>query len=290
MPFDRWHPIGGKTFAFRVFRRHHTELNDFYWGHQAALRKVFSLTKPHRPDDPASTLFPDPKNERQRAITLGKWAQDYSGFDNFTRLSALIAATGYLEVLVRTLIDAACQSKPALLLKGGRDEIDGISILKKHPHAYSDHTMPCVKGEWQQRIKAYRKIFGSCPVFFTNHLSQLEKLRHVRNSVGHAFGRSTKPVQIGELIFQGDPKKLKQDALKSNLQLIYEAAKSYEAHLRPIIGSYEMLCVYHHWKGRHIGKHNAEYWAFKRYLKATTGIIMAKQEIRHMMMYYHNAS
>jgi hypothetical protein len=289
MLFDRWKPPFGKTMAYRVFQRHHTELNNFYWAHKAALRKAFSLTKPHRPSDRALLLFPDPTNERKRDITLQQWADNYAGFDNFCRLSSLIAATGYLEILTRTLIDAACQSKPALLLKGGSDEIDGVSILKKHAHSYAERAEPCLKGEWQKRISAYRQVFGTVPQFFPDNLTALERLRKLRNDVGHAFGRQSKPVVIGEIDFRIAPKKLKQDSFLKQLHLIHEAAIAFENHLSPIIGAYESLCLYHWWKVGLAKTPNDQPRLFKKHYVKTTGITAGIDYVESLIHWYDAA-
>ena len=49
--------------------------------------------------------------------------------------------------------------------------------------------MNCTKGDWNSRISYISSIFGTIPTSLISYKSELEKMRNLRNKVGHAFGR-----------------------------------------------------------------------------------------------------
>jgi len=205
MAFDRWKPFTVRSVAYRVFRHHHTEINHLYWAHHAAFKGAYSLTKGKQLSEKANSVFPDPKQERRREITLSTWSDDYNAFDNWSRLGAVIAITGYLEVFMKSIVEAACQSCPAVLI-GGHREIEGLTLLKTRArYGYAGHSEACTHGTWVARVEAYKRLFGSCPNEVVDNVSALDKLRVLRNAVGHAFGRRLQPAAIGTSIVTVHP-------------------------------------------------------------------------------------
>jgi hypothetical protein len=247
--FNRWKPTLSKTLAYFLFQRHHEEINNNYWAHRAAFRGAFSLTKGKKKSDPADSVLPNPNAERRRAINLGQWADDYNEFDNWTRLAAVIAVTGYLEVFIRSIVDAACQSCPAVAI-GGEKEINGVQWLKtKATHAFIEDANKCAKGEWGRRLAAYQKLFGTVPQFLQDNLGDLEKLRVLRNAVGHAFGRNLTLPVVGRNAVLQPARRVTHERLIGYLDLAYNAAKGIEGHLsNDYVGSYETIAMYHRWE------------------------------------------
>jgi len=251
MKFNRWKPTRRTSIAYNVFKIHHTEINHLYWANHAAYKGAYSLTRGKSPSDDADSVFPDPKKERRRTITLAKWSEDYNAFDNWTRLAAVIAITGYFEVFIKSIVEAACQSCPAILV-GGHREIEGVKLLKaRAKYNFLSQSEACSQGTWQTRLNAYKRIFGSCPKPVEDVVSDLDKLRNLRNSVGHAFGRTLEPAKVGRQIAPEDAKQVKQKALLEYLALVDEVAWEIERHLTPnFIGCYETIAAYHYWDGK----------------------------------------
>jgi hypothetical protein len=247
--FNRWSPALGKTWAFRLFERHHTEINDLYWAHAAALRKAFSSCKKNQLSDPCDSVFHlKPEHARRLPGTLKDWADKYNSFDNWTRLSCLVAATGYLEVYIKTAIRLALESDPGVMVGCSR-KIDGAQPLKKRPrYSYKDEAAACVKGDWQSRIAAYKRLFGECPAVIENSIVDLEFVRRTRNGVAHAFGRG---IDDYDSLAQAKPRELttlKEERFTRILGLIEEIAKALETHLgQAHIGDYETIYFFHHW-------------------------------------------
>ena len=45
------------------------------------------------------------------------------------------------------------------------------------------------KGSWSKRISEFQKYFGTAPCVLTDNISELDKFRTKRNSIGHYIGR-----------------------------------------------------------------------------------------------------
>ncbi len=175
------------------------------------------------------------------------WADNYDSFDNWTRLSSLVAATGYLEVYLKTAARLALESDPGVMI-GCPRKIDGAEPLKKRAsYSYKDDAAACVTGEWQSRIAAYKRLFGDCPLVIESNISELEFVRRTRNGVAHTFGRG---VDDYEALAQAKPRgqtTLKEERFLKTLGLIDDIAKAVEKHLRPHIGDYESVYFFHNW-------------------------------------------
>jgi hypothetical protein len=247
--FDRWIPALGKTWAFRLFEQHHTEINDIYWAHTAALRKAFSSCRKKNRSDPCDTVFElRPEHKRGIFATLGDWADSYDLFDNWTRLSCLVAATGYLEVYIKTAVRLALESDPGVTVGCSR-RIDGVEVLKKRPnYSFQTESIACVEGDWQSRIASYKRLFGFCPSSIEERIADLEFVRKTRNGVAHAFGRGCDDY---DALAQARPRRLttlKERRFTKVLGLIEEIAKAVELHLgQTHIGDYESIYVLHGW-------------------------------------------
>lgn len=285
--FDRWKPSRRQTLAYKIFEAHHESLNNMYWAHEAALSGAFASTKGHQKTDRSALVFPNKGGRRRREISLETWSKDYNGFDNWTRLSAIIAACGYLEMYIKSVVEAACQSCPSVLV-GGHREIEGMKLRMNRPkYSFFQYSERCATGTWDQRIKNYASIFGSCPVDVRNRVADLERLRILRNSVGHSFGRRLSKPHIGRDVVATSFQTVKHEALLKAMELVNVVAKAVEDDLGDkYVGSYETLCMYHLWSGR---KSNTkpECLSFCKYFNTTTGAVFGTPAFRGLLTYYH---
>ena len=239
------------SFAYRVFSEHQTEINHIYWcitRHCTGLRSLWTAS-PRRTGQ--MSFFRIRNRERSRDIKLEYWSRDYEAFDNWTRLAAVIAITGYFEIFLKNLADAACQSCPSVLV-GGYKEFDGLRLLKTLPDfGFRKQAEACCNGKWSARVKAYRDLFGECPQFIKDHTTDLDKLRILRNTVGHSFGRTLDDAKVGRSLVSEAPKKVMQTELIYYLDLVNKVAMSVDENLScKIVGAYEILAHYHFWSGK----------------------------------------
>jgi hypothetical protein len=246
MAFNRFSLFTGSTLAWRLFKRHHTHFNDMYWAHQTARVHTYSSTRSFTRADLAQALFPDAATNRRMASTLGEWADSYADFDRWTQMASIMALTGYLETYIAQTATSALESSPSLIFGGG-PPVDGAAFLKKNPkYDLYSYVEPLIRGDWQARISAYSRYFGPCP--FTAHLSELERLRKLRNDTGHSFGRDIESMRFAASSLVAPLPHIKIKDIQTYLGVVEAVAKSIEAHVaKPYIGQYEIIKVLHRW-------------------------------------------
>lgn len=287
MSFERMKPTYHKSLAWRLFKRHHTHFNDIFWAHKQASAHVYAATRPFNRSDPPSVLFNAGKYTRIPQ-TLGGWADHYSGFDQWTQMAAVMAICGYLETYIAQISTAAVESSPALILGGGIN-IDGAAFLKHNPsYDLYSHVEPLVRGDWQSRISSYSRLFGFCP--FSASLSNLEKLRKLRNDTGHSFGRDIKSMKFSaSSLVQKLPKVSNKD-IQFYMGVAEDVANLIDNHLfLNYVGSYEAIKIFHNWLPTQVslvGKNKLLAREFSRYFHTMTLNPHGKERSIEMINYY----
>jgi hypothetical protein len=248
--FDRWQCWWPKTWSFRIFKKHHTQLNAFYWAHSSGSIYLLKTAKGLQSNAPAANTFPNPPgNSGHHGLDIQEWSDDYKEFMNWVRLSAAVALSGYFEVYLKSAISLALESDPSVML-GVSHAIDGVRLLKsRKDYSYSANSDGVVHGPWQQRLNAYRNLFGEIPDDLLLVSPELEHLRILRNGVGHAFGRGADEYK-SQMNFELAPvQRLSEERLKKWLGDVETAALAVDEHLRnDHLGSYEALKYFHIWK------------------------------------------
>ena len=82
----------------------------------------------------------------------------------------------------------------------------------------------------------------------TNRISELERMRQLRNGVAHSFGRD--PAYFEDpMVPAGEPVRLSERRLLGWLSIIEECAEAVDDQLfRSHIGEFELVWRYHRWK------------------------------------------
>jgi hypothetical protein len=241
----------GSTWALKRFRAHQTEINNHYW----ALAPVagyadFTARKAPKPTSTAKLFHASGPDVHRLAYSAEEWRSQFKEFQNWVRLAALLSASSYLEVYFRTMISLALQSDP--LARFGRSALmDGVTWLKQGLRDEIEPLVrPCLVGDWASRMVAYENVFGKKPALIISNMAELEKIRKLRNSVGHSFGRNKR--QLGEdlgAVFVGRSERLAEGRFKKWLGLINQVADAIDGHLgTDHIGEYESLHFYHQWR------------------------------------------
>ena len=243
--FCRGEPLDGRTLAWRLFKRSHTHFNDIYWAHRVAKTHAYAATRGASRDSPVDSKFETGDIGRRAATTLSGWGQHYDHFHRWTHMAAVLAMAGYLETYIAQIATSALESSPAHVFGGGGG-VDGAIYLKFSPkYDLYDYVEPLVRGDWQARASAFSKLFGEFP--YKNDIGVLEKIRKLRNDASHSFGRD-----IGEMKFaaswvvQPIPK-IREDLLQAYLGCIERVAIGIEGQLGRLVGSFEIVKVFHRW-------------------------------------------
>lgn len=128
-----------------------------------------------------------------KIVTVQNWQDSFKKFSNWTNLNQLLAQAACLETYIASVLRLVFDSDPGIIV-GASHHIDGVRQLKFASSIDNKivdmHLINCTKGTWQSRIAAISSLFGYNFTSLSNYCGDLEKLREIRNNVGHAFGRS----------------------------------------------------------------------------------------------------
>lgn len=251
--FDRWTSNENYTWAFQVFKKHHTYLNSLLWSHIPASEYVAETAKSQVVD--MHTLF-NVKEDDKRTIKkeFKDWNANYEEFNNWTRLSCLMSLSSYFEIYLATVTSMALESDPGQI-HGATRKIDGVLLLK-YSASYSDLSKQCTIGEWSKRTARYKALFNDTPPELKSNEGNLEKMRKLRNNIGHAFGRDIKKSREKGVKQIKAIETLSTKQLKEYLNVVYDVAVGIDRHLlKNHIGAYEIIYCFHKLKESFSSKH-----------------------------------
>lgn len=215
----------------------------------ASSKVVFSTTKGHKVEESMPTAFGFAASDvGSREITLGEWRDNFLDFQNWSRLNVLMALSSYFENYIQSISNLALESNPGILFKTPK-VLDGTIMLKmEQQHSFANETFDLVKGSWTSRESAFRNLFGNCPASLSNNIGELEKVRSIRNGIGHAFGRTLNTKELLSINSYQPMERVSEKRLKKWLGLVFMIAHDIDEFLLvEHIGAYELIKYYHHW-------------------------------------------
>jgi len=113
-------------------------------------------------------------------------------------------------------------------------------------YSFFDKSELITKGTWPQRIGNYQKIFKSVPQTLASSVSDLEKMRKIRNNVAHAFGRDIEKTRARETIEILPIERLSEIRLQKYMEIIRKISKEIDNQLLTNhIGEFELIHFYH---------------------------------------------
>lgn len=295
--FSRWKAREKYSWPFQVFQKHNKELSEMYMAQIASHAYIYkelgktadwkdSITKHFLLEDEViGYVFED----------LKSWSNSYNSFDNWVNLNCIMAMSSNFETYLSTVIKLALESNPGVLF-GATTKIDGAEILKygkKELFNFDDRVISCTKGVWGSRVNAFEKIFESCPEILRDNISLLEKIRKLRNNVGHSFGRDIEMSRNHDVIDIVKMEKLTREKTIKYQKLIFGISKQIDNQLMSEhIGEYQALYFYHNLRPslkhddeiyeRQIGNHAAVLKkSLGRYGATLAGKVFCRGLIKH---------
>lgn len=245
MLFNRWQKYELRSWAYSVYKQYHTHLNRMLWSQIPTIgfvEKQMALA----PGDAHSILVFAPENERAIKKDKSIWKADFREFNNWTRLNAVMSLSSYLEIYLSSIISTAIESNPGVLHNASQ-KIDGAVILKNSDnYTYAFQANKCVIGEWSKRVSEFKNIFGAVPPVIETNLGELEKLRILRNNIGHAFGRDIELSRKKGKRKIMPSERISLKRIKALLKMVNEVVIGVDTFmLDNHIGDYEALYHYH---------------------------------------------
>lgn len=247
--FDRWKHVQCHTWPFQMYKQYDLELSNYFWSEYAAHLYVEGHLRHggYVPTDDSRTVFSFP-SDTFNVPTMGEWENAYSEALNFLYLNCVMAMSSNLETFLSAIISLAIESNPGVLLDAPKS-IDGVKLLKYHPlspDTYKKQLKDCVDGTWTDRKNAIKKLFGSYPSSIDTHFYTLERIRLLRNRVGHAFGRDINAARDFSSLTRQPMERVTLRMLRNWLGICYEVAEEMDAFLLDnSIGEYQIILAYH---------------------------------------------
>ena len=279
--------------AFNRFRFHHTEINNLYWSFVPAQIKSFKDLNGYE-NEYSTVDFFNFKGEDSHRCTpkLQDWANDYNSFSNWTRLNIIMAASSYFEIYYKTIIKLSILSNPGIIFNN-KTIMDGTVLLKEHNsniiELADEKAKSCVIGDWTSRMQSFSKIFNMSIIDIKSTQQSLERIRKIRNSIGHSFGRD---IDSYSYVFD-DNNKMKhidEEKVKKYLSVFMNTAKSIDKiMLSEFIGAYEVIYFYHKYiSSKEIPKNKTEWGELKtQYHSKTNANILSKSYCKDLIEYYN---
>lgn len=260
--FDRWKCSRDSSFALTVFKRHNREVWTMYttfeitnmflykqFGNKSketwdeSIFKYFYFKAPLRPENSPYYI---------KLATVRDWSDSLSEFMNWTNLNTLLVLIGNLETYIAKISRLAMLSDFGVLF-GYEKNIEGVHLLKysnRSPEIselIDNKIIGFTRGDWQSRINNLCNTFINLDKnLLISHISNLEKIRKIRNNLAHSFGRDIDESQKILTPQKTDIAKLSRKNLFKYSNVIYDVAKHLDnVLLNKHIGSYEYLNAYH---------------------------------------------
>ncbi|WP_257969635.1 hypothetical protein [Vibrio parahaemolyticus] len=249
--FNRWSPQAKTSWAWRVFKKHNVEFYRMYTAfdnsHKYTYKKL-SADKAQWTDLPTKHFEFENQWEYEKFTDLQDWSSAFNQLENWMNLNALVAILSNLETYMATIIPLALESDVGVLF-GTPNKIDGIEILKngkESPFDFDDIVVSCTKGTWDSRLAAYKRAFGRAPKYLEGHISELDKMRNLRNNVAHSFGRDIEASRKKGEVTTLPIETLSRQRLLKYQAIVWKSAKAIDAHLHNFhIGEYQRVLFYH---------------------------------------------
>lgn len=263
MSFNRWTSKDKFSYAFRLFTKYHTYMNSLYWAHVPAsthTQTTYRNAKSINPNPTTQQLYSlSGPNAFRVTESIDAYSNHLKEFDNWTRLNTLVAVLSYFETYLSSVVSLAIESDLGLIYSIPK-KIDGIMILKhgtNSEYSFFDKSELITKGTWHQRISNYQKLFGSSPNVLSSSISDLEKMRKIRNNVAHAFGRDIDKTRARETVEMIPIERLSEQRLQKYMETIRKISKAIDNQLLTNhIGEFELIHFYH--KNKSLLKQNQE--------------------------------
>lgn len=255
MAFTRWISLDKYTYAFRLFSKYHTHMNSLYWSHVPATsyaQWIFRNAKKVNPEQTTQEMFHLSGEDAYRVTkSLDEYSKHLKDFSNWTRLNTLVSVLSYFETYLSSVVSLSIESDLGILYSIPK-KIDGAMVLKygtDEDYSFFDKSQGVTKGSWTQRISKFRELFVEVPESLENNISELEKMRRIRNNVAHAFGRDIDEARARHTLEVLPIDRLSEKRLKKYMQIIRRISKDIDNQLsRSHIGEFELVHYYHNAK------------------------------------------
>jgi len=291
--FDRWVSIRENSWPFQVFRKHTQELNRMMWANEPTTGYVYKNLNKNGAlwEDKASKHFDFPVEDGREVFSdLKDWSNSFNQFQNWTNLNGLMAITSNFETYISSMISLAIESDPGVIYKSSKS-VDGMALIKSEANKFpfeSEIIVSVTKGDWNSRSSSLKKYFNYIPNSIENNIGELEKIRILRNKVGHAFGRDIEESRINDVKETIPMERLTIAKFVKIRKLIWECVNELDRYLLDShIGEFQILKYYHSIEPELNGPQDNKAMLFKKRI-GRFGDLSGKKYCRGLVDYYYS--
>ena len=248
--FDRWCPHEESTWVFQVFKAYDEELEKNMFSFYSANKYVYTtLGKAGAKwEDLPTDHFNISIKKSILFKSLKGWSESFNSFSNWNNLNTIMAICSNFETYLESVITLSIESDPGILF-GAPKSIDGVKYLKYGNSVKFDIKQivtNCVKGDWSSRWANIEKLFPNIPDTIKNNISDLERIRKLRNNIAHAFGRDIEASRQHLFKQKLGTDTISERKVQQYKYMLWGIAKEIDLYLlNNHIGEYQFLCLYH---------------------------------------------
>lgn len=288
---DRWSPLYEHSWGYRIFKQYDEELNHLLVSSLYSSTYTYS----HLKSDGAmwDSLVKDylNKDSYNQKLTIREWSNAYNSYMNWMRLSFLMSICSYFETYIASIIKECIESDPGLVY-GCPHVIDGIKLKKMNVLIRKDEVeqkiISCTKGDWNSRIVYLQRLFADIPNILISSISDLEKIRLLRNDVGHAFGRDIENAHKYDAIKITPMRRISIGSFNKYRFLINRIVKELDKFLMARhIGNFEPLLHYYQiYESIKDEDKGTKMIKLKKSLGSEVETLITKEQCRGIIKYY----
>ena len=289
--YDRWQPVHPHSWPYRVFNQYDAELNRIVMSFTSARAYSYNRLK----NDGAvwkDKAYKYMYTHNNKELSIRDWSNSYESFFNWVVLNELLALSSYFETYISSIVNLSFESDPGLII-GCVHSVDGILLLKQNKSLnktdFKQRIMDCTRGDWNSRISNLQSLFSEIPKSMKDGLSELEKMRNLRNKVGHAFGRDIEESRKYSVTRISEMEKLKVSTFIKYQKLIRTIACDLDLLLmKKHIGNFQPLFYYHNLYNevKEMKNNGLKMTALKKSIGKNANDIYSKDFCRWVVSYY----
>lgn len=227
-------------------------------------------------------------------ITISNWSDVYNDFSNWTRLNQLVALSSYFETYIAAIVKLSIESDPGLLIECPHS-VDGIKLIKEGKSLsiieYETILKGCTKDTWGARLSTLKKLYKLLPQRFTDNEGELEKMRNLRNKIGHAFGRDINASHEYAQLTIAPMEKFSSGAFQKYQTIIRTIVRDLDQLIMTEhVGNFQPLYYYHTVKDTFMNPDDRDKRVneFKNMIGGKTGEFYTRDFCRQVDSYYRN--
>lgn len=250
--FSRWVPHMNFSMPYSAYNSYNSELRQMYRAMLSSHSYVYTSLKNDRgakwKDAPSRYFTFDSEVKKTNAffVDLKEWSDAYNRLENWNNLNTLVAICANFETYLVGIIKLSLESDVGVLY-GMSKELDGIKAIKSgKKFDFTTEIVSCTKGDWSSRISHMKQYFGAVPSILETNISQLDKMRRIRNDVAHSFGRNIDDAQEIHKLQRLDSKKITSKQLLKYWKLVDNCVREFDNQFfKQHVGEYQLLYFYH---------------------------------------------